>query len=164
MSSDRYRILVYFVLVFALTVNIVLAGTTGKIAGRVVDKETNEPLIGINVVVKGTSLGAATDIDGYYAILSVPPGIHTIITSMVGYATVTVNEIRVLIDQTATVNVTMVSQAIEAGIVEVIAERNIVKKDVSTSVAAMQRKKFNPFLFPPLIRLWACKRELRMVW
>ena len=138
MSSDRYRILVYFVLVFALTVNIVLAGTTGKIAGRVVDKETNEPLIGINVVVKGTSLGAATDIDGYYAILSVPPGIHTIITSMVGYATVTVNEIRVLIDQTATVNVTMVSQAIEAGIVEVIAERNIVKKDVSTSVAAMQ--------------------------
>ena len=47
MSSDRYRILIYFVLVFALTVNIVLAGTTGKIAGRVVDKETNEPLIGI---------------------------------------------------------------------------------------------------------------------
>jgi outer membrane receptor protein involved in Fe transport len=92
----------------------------------------------MNVVVKGTSLGAATDIDGYYAILSVPPGIHTVITSMVGYSTVTVNEIRVFIDQTATVNVEMVSQAIEAGVVEVIAERNIVKKDVSTSVAAMQ--------------------------
>ena len=70
-----------------LTINIVLAGTTGKIAGRVVDKETGEPLVGINVVVKGTSLGAATDIDGYYAILSIPPGTHTIIVSMVGYST-----------------------------------------------------------------------------
>jgi outer membrane receptor protein involved in Fe transport len=138
MSSGKYRILIYFVLLFALTVNIVLAGTTGKIAGRVVDKETGEPLIGMNVIVKGTSLGAATDIDGYYAILSVPPGIHTTITSMVGYSTVTVNEIRVLIDQTATVNVEMVSQAIEAGIVEVIAERHIVKKDVSSSISAIQ--------------------------
>lgn len=138
MSSGKYRILIYFVLLFALTVNIVLAGTTGKIAGRVVDKETGEPLIGMNVVVKGTSLGAATDIDGYYAILSVPPGIHTTTTSMVGYATVTVNEIRVLIDQTATVNVEMVSQAIEAGIVEVFAERHVVKKDVSSSVSAIQ--------------------------
>ena len=117
MSSDRYRILVYFVLVFALTVNIVLAGTTGKIAGRVVDKETGEPLIGINVVVKGTSLGSATDIDGYYAILYVSPGVHSVVASMVGYSSVTVNEIHVLIDQTATVNFSMVSQAIEAGIV-----------------------------------------------
>jgi outer membrane receptor protein involved in Fe transport len=137
MSSGKYRIIIYFVLLFALTINIVLAGTTGKIAGRVVDKETGEPLIGINVVVKGTSLGAATDIDGYYAILSVPPGIHTTITSMVGYSSVTVNEIRVLIDQTATVNVEMVSQAIEAGIVEVVAERHVVKKDVSSSVSTI---------------------------
>jgi len=138
MVSGQYRILIYFVILFVLTINIVLAGTTGKIAGRVVDKETGEPLVGINVVVKGTSLGAATDIDGYYAILSIPPGTHTIVVSMVGYSTVTVNEIRVLIDQTATVNVEMASQAIEAGIVEVIAERHIVKKDVSSSVSAIQ--------------------------
>jgi hypothetical protein len=138
MVSGQYRILIYFALLFALTVNIVLAGTTGKIAGRVVDKETREPLIGLNVVVKGTSLGAATDIDGYYAILSVPPGIHNIITSMIGYSTVTVNGVRVLIDQTATVNVEMESQAIESGVVEVVAERHVVKKDVSSSVSTVQ--------------------------
>jgi outer membrane receptor protein involved in Fe transport len=138
MVSGQYRILIYFALFFTLTINIVLAGTTGKIAGRIVDKETHEPLIGINVVVKGTSLGAATDIDGYYAILSVPPGTHNIVVSMVGYSTVTVNEIHVLVDQTATVNVEMVSQAVEAGVVEVIAERTIIKKDVSSSVSAIQ--------------------------
>jgi outer membrane receptor protein involved in Fe transport len=138
MSSGRYRILIYFVLLFALTVNIVLAGTTGKIAGRVVDKETAEPLVGINVVVKGTSLGASTDIDGYYAILSVQPGIHTITVSGVGYSSVTVNGINVLIDQTATVNVEMMSQAIQSEAVVVTAERHVVKKDVSSSVSALQ--------------------------
>jgi outer membrane receptor protein involved in Fe transport len=138
MSSGKYRILIYFVLLFTLMVSIVLAGTTGKIAGRIMDKETGEPLIGVNVVVKGTSLGAATDIDGYYAILSIPPGVHTTIASMIGYSSVTVNDIRVLIDQTATVNVELTSQAIETGIVNIVAERNIVKKDVSSSVSAIQ--------------------------
>ena len=40
------------------------AGTTGKIAGRVVDAKTNEPLVGVNVVILGTSLGASTNLDG----------------------------------------------------------------------------------------------------
>lgn len=50
------------------------AGTTGKIAGRVLDSQTNEPLIGANVSVKGTFLGAATDVDGFYTINNIPPG------------------------------------------------------------------------------------------
>ena len=137
MVSSQYRILIYYILLFIMTINIVLAGTTGKIAGRIVDKETGEPLIGINVVVKGTSLGAATDLDGYYSILSIPPGVHTAIASMVGYSSVIVDEINVLVDQTATVNIQMVSQAVEAGVVEVIAERHVVKKDVSSSVSAV---------------------------
>jgi outer membrane receptor protein involved in Fe transport len=138
MSSGRYRIPIYFALLFLLMASICFAGTTGKIAGRVLDKETGEPLIGINVVVKGTSLGSATDIDGYYAILSVPPGVQTIVASMVGYSAVTVNEIRVLIDQTATVDITMAPQAIETAIVDIVAERNVIKKDVSTSVSAVE--------------------------
>jgi hypothetical protein len=33
------------------------AGTTGKIAGKIVDARTKEPLIGVNVVIVGTTLG-----------------------------------------------------------------------------------------------------------
>jgi len=61
------------------------AGTTGKIAGRVVDANTGEPLIGVNVVISGTSMGAATDIDGNYFIINIPPGIYEIKASLVGY-------------------------------------------------------------------------------
>lgn len=137
MSSGTYRIFIVANLLLVLIVNFLFAGTTGKIAGRVTDKENSEPLIGTNVIVRGTSLGAATDIDGYYTILNIPPGVHTITVSMVGYAPMTINEVRVLIDQTATVNIEMTSQAIETGVIEVIAERHVVKKDVSSSVSAI---------------------------
>lgn len=49
---------------------IIFAGTTGRLAGRVVD-DTGEPLPFVNVVIMGTTLGAATDIDGYYSIINV---------------------------------------------------------------------------------------------
>ncbi|MFC1569329.1 substrate-binding domain-containing protein [bacterium] len=49
------------------------SGNTGKIAGTVTDKETGEPLPGANVVIEGTSLGAAADIEGQFSILHVPP-------------------------------------------------------------------------------------------
>lgn len=129
----------HFILVmFFLCASLLVAGTTGKIAGRVVDSETREPLVGVNVVVKGTTLGATTDIEGFYTILLVPPGVHTVTASMVGYSSVTVNDVRVLIDQTATVNVELPQEAIRMGDIVVVAERNIVKKDVATSVAAVQ--------------------------
>jgi hypothetical protein len=72
MSSYRYRILPLFLLLIIFISNTLFAGTTGKIAGRIVDQETGESLPGVNVVVKGTTLGSTTDLDGYYVILQVP--------------------------------------------------------------------------------------------
>ena len=138
MSSSKNRILTLSILLSLFIINIIFAGTTGKIAGRIVDQETGEPLPGVNVIVKETTLGSTTDIDGYYVILQVPPRVHTVVASMVGYATITINDVSVHIDQTSTVDINMVSEAIEIGDVTVIAERSLVKKDVSTSVAAVE--------------------------
>jgi hypothetical protein len=62
----------------SLLLSLVLAGaafsgTTGKIAGTVKDKKTGEPLIGANIRLEGSALGAATNIDGSYFIINVPP-------------------------------------------------------------------------------------------
>ena len=48
------------------------AGTTGKIAGKIIDAGTKGPLIGANVFLRGTTLGAATDRDGKYFIINFP--------------------------------------------------------------------------------------------
>ena len=113
-----------------------LAGTTGKIAGRVIDKESGDPLPGANILVSGTTLGAAADMDGQYTILHVPPGMHTLQVSVIGYAKVTLNDVRVRIDQTARVDVPMQLEALEGEAVTVVADRNVIKEDVATSVVA----------------------------
>ncbi len=138
MMKTKYRIVLMIFLSLIVYVSSIIAGTTGKISGRIIDKETKEPLIGVNVVVKGTTLGATTDADGYYVILHVPPGNQTIIASMVGYSTVTVSDIEVRIDQTSNVDIEMVSEAVELGTITITAERKLIKRDVSTSVAAVQ--------------------------
>src|SRR3970282_2411548 len=63
------------------------------IAGKVIDKDTKEPLIGANVVLDGTSWGAATDIYGFFKIKNIPAGTYTIRASYVGYSTETIKDI-----------------------------------------------------------------------
>ncbi|MFC1569917.1 TonB-dependent receptor domain-containing protein [bacterium] len=113
------------------------SGTTGKIAGTVIDKQTGDPLSGANVIVDGTEYGAAADLSGQYTILHVPPGNYNVIVTVIGYAKVTVSDIRVNIDQTARIDVNMEMEAIEGETVTVIAERTGIKEDVATSVVSV---------------------------
>ncbi len=48
------------------------AGSAGKIAGKITDAKTGEGLPAVTISVQGTSLGAATDVNGSYVILNVP--------------------------------------------------------------------------------------------
>ncbi len=57
---------------------------TGSINGRVKDNE-NKPLTGANIILKGTTTGTASDIDGYFTINNVPFGSYTIEISMIGF-------------------------------------------------------------------------------
>jgi len=124
------------VLVTLLFAGWVWSGTTGKIAGRVVDRATGQPYYGANVLVVGTSMGAATDENGYFTILQVPPGMYSIQVRAMGYAPMTIADIQVRIDQTTTVNFDIVQEVIQGEVVKVVGKREAVKQDVATSVAA----------------------------
>ena len=65
------------------------AAGSGTIKGKILDKLTGDPLIGANVVVVGTSLGAASNLDGEVTIHDVPIGEKTLKISYVGYITIT---------------------------------------------------------------------------
>ncbi len=110
------------------------AGNTGKIAGRVVDAETREPLPGANIVLKGTKLGAATDVDGYYFILNVPPGTYEVEASMLSYQPVVKKGIVVRADYTTYVDFMLKPSAVKMKEVVVTAKKPPVQIDiVSTS-------------------------------
>ncbi len=119
----------------SLAINNLFAGTTGKLAGLVVDKETGEGLAGVNVYFEGTSIGAATDVDGYYTIINIPPGTYTLSVSMIGYRLVTVEGIKIQSDRTTTQNVSLVQEAMETDAVVIVAERPLIERD-RTSTAA----------------------------
>ncbi|MDQ7053707.1 MAG: TonB-dependent receptor [candidate division KSB1 bacterium] len=109
------------------------AGTTGKIAGYVRDAESGSGLPGVNVVVEGTDLGAATDANGYYVILNVPPGHYNVSFRMIGYATHVEKDVKVEMELTTTIDVELRPVVIAGEEVVVVAERPVVQKDVSAS-------------------------------
>ncbi len=113
--------------------SMAMAQNTGKIAGTVKDKSTGEPLVGANVAVKGTSLGASTDVEGHFFILRVAPGTHDLQISSVGYQGITYKGLRVQVDLTAEVHVKLEQTAIEVDGVTVMAEQKMVQKDVTST-------------------------------
>jgi len=124
----------FFILSFLLLLIVqVYAGTTGKISGVITDATTGEPLIGVNVIIDGTLLGAATDESGFYVILNVPPGIYKLKAMYVGYVEQLVEDTRVQIDLTTTIDLKMRQEAVKGETVVVVAQRPIVQKDVAAS-------------------------------
>ena len=124
-----------FFILCLIFLQFIFAGTTGKISGKVVD-ENNQPLIGCNIVVKGTSLGAATNIKGEYFILNIPPGKYDLTASMIGYGTVTVEGTLVMVDLTAKTNFFLKPETIEGDVITVTAEKPTVRLD-QTSMSAV---------------------------
>ncbi|PIP12868.1 MAG: TonB-dependent receptor, partial [bacterium (Candidatus Stahlbacteria) CG23_combo_of_CG06-09_8_20_14_all_40_9] len=125
---------IFLLIIFLAFPVFVFAGTKGKITGTITDAETGEALPGANVIIEGTTMGAATNLEGYYVILNIPPGTYRLKTSMMGYATYTVTEIRVYIDRTTIIHVKMRPTVLPGEEVVVVAERSVVQKDVAASL------------------------------
>ena len=92
------------VLVFSiLFAGLASAQTNGKIAGKVSDKKTGEELIGVSVIIEGTTIAVATDIEGKYT-LSVKPGTYNVVFSYVSYQKKVVTGVVVKEGQTTLLN------------------------------------------------------------
>ncbi|MCK4640017.1 MAG: carboxypeptidase regulatory-like domain-containing protein, partial [Candidatus Marinimicrobia bacterium] len=142
-SKPEYRLLALIIFM----VSLILGGTTGKIAGRITDAETGEPLIGANVVLLGKIVdgrvvhlspsdqqGAAADANGEYYIINISPGIYSIQISYIGYQSIVQKGIRVSVDLTTRVNAELSTTIIQAGeAVIVTAERREIKRDLTSS-------------------------------
>lgn len=129
---DKILALSISVLIFLIN-STVFAGTTGKIAGKITDKSTGELLIGANVIIIGTTMGASADIDGNYFILNIPPGEYQVKASMIGYSSFTIQKVRVSVDQTTKIDFELKSESIELTGVIVTAEKSIVRKDLTST-------------------------------
>ena len=124
--------------ILMISMSVVAFGQNGKIVGKITDAQTKEELPFVNVVIEGTTMGAASDINGFYQIINVPPGVYSLRVSAIGYQTITVQNIRVATGLTTTQDfkLTSISIALDKEIV-VKAERPLVQKDMTASTAVV---------------------------
>ncbi|MBI1933110.1 MAG: TonB-dependent receptor [Ignavibacteriales bacterium] len=91
---------------------------SGALKGKVFDGSTKEALFGANLIIKGTNIGSATDMEGNYIIRNVPSGSQTLEISYIGYNPKTV-KINIVENKTIDLNIILDYKVIEGEIVVV---------------------------------------------
>ncbi len=130
----KHRCLFFLLLILSTTVCWLSAGTTGKISGTVVDQDTGQPLLGVNVLIDGTTMGAVTDVQGFYFILNVPPGVYAVRATMVGYESQTQTGVKVSADMTSRLDFKLKATVLLGQEVTIVAERPAIQKDLTSSL------------------------------
>ncbi len=129
--------LVWLMLLFLVTSSL-YAGNTGKIAGNITDATQNMALHGANIMLEGTQIGTATDANGHYTLLNIPPGTYRMSVSMMGYKKVLVQNVRVSVDLTTNISVDLEPAVLESkDVVTITAERPLVQRDRTSSQASI---------------------------
>jgi hypothetical protein len=106
--------------ILLLTTQVAFGASVGRIKGTITDSKTGEPLFGVSVQIVGTTMGAKTDLNGNFIILSVPPGTYSLKVTLLSYEAVLVEDVRVNTDQTTENNIQMKSSVIETGKVTIV--------------------------------------------
>ena len=114
---------------------ILFGGTTGKLSGTLIDKETGEPLIGCNIIIEDTYLGTSSNEKGEYALLNIPPNTYSIRFEMIGYKKLVNEGVIIISDKTTSLNGELVSSVIAGEEVVVVAEKKLIQFDVTQSEA-----------------------------
>lgn len=74
-----------FLLLFSLSISCAFAQSNGKITGKITDSKTGESIIGASVLIKGTSIGASTNVDGIFTLNTVRPGTYILDVTYISY-------------------------------------------------------------------------------
>ncbi|MGB3618651.1 MAG: carboxypeptidase-like regulatory domain-containing protein, partial [Catalinimonas sp.] len=89
-----------------------LRAQNGTITGKVVDEETGEELIGVNVLIEGTTMGSSTDLSGVYNI-SIEPGTYNIVATYISYTNQTIQGVEVQPGKVTEINIALGTGSIQ---------------------------------------------------
>jgi hypothetical protein len=136
MKFSKIAVLFIFTIIFS----VVGLAQSASLKGFVYLKETGEPAIFVNVVLKGTSTGSTTDENGYYTMSSVPLGTYTLMATSIGFDTAYK---KVTLDRGGQVlsnNLTIGETSIQIDDVTITAERQEARTTVKMSVTKLTPK------------------------
>jgi hypothetical protein len=138
--SNSIRVRIFLLVLFVLfSVSAVIAQNKGVVRGSVVDKNTQEPIIGANILVEGTDIGTSTEVDGSYR-LEIPVGTVSLRVSFLGYTTLTKHNIQVTSGNVQIVNFELEASSVEMKEFTVTydAGKSAVATDMTTPLSVSQ--------------------------
>ena len=135
--TERFRYCFIALLVIISAGNALAQPAT--LTGRILDMESGEELVGANVLIVGSVLGGATDIDGKYVVRNIPPGTYDVRFSYVGYTTKVVTALALQQGAVQTLDVVMSAEAFKQDEIVITAERVLATE----SALLIERKKSN---------------------
>lgn len=123
---------------FLTTSNLTYSQSTGKIMGKVSDVSTDEGIPFANVLIEGTTIGAASDVEGNFVILNIPPGVYKVTASYIGYQKVTITDVSVNVGFTTTLDFKLSSGEVTLEAIVVQGERNpLIRQDLTNPTVAI---------------------------
>lgn len=125
----------FFVILIAILTPQLIWGANGRIEGKVTDATTGEPLFGANIFLEGTSIGAATNIDGKYLIANVPAGSYILKASYIGYETDTI-KIQLKEDERLEINISLQVVSVSTSEIVVTAQASGQNEAINRQLAS----------------------------
>ncbi len=136
----KHTSLLLAVFLLAININITSAQSgeeKGKISGKILDAKTGETIIGANILIEGTSRGAATDVNGDFTISNVEPGTYSLRVTYISYAKKTITGVQVQAGDVTTVNTSLQSSSKQLEEVVVTAS---VNRNSEAGLLSVQRR------------------------
>jgi hypothetical protein len=144
-GSNDMKTIFYTLLTSIFFTALLYGDDRGKIVGQVTDAGTKKPLVGVNVVVEGTSFGAATDAEGYYSIEGLVHDTYRLEFLYIGYKTIKRTDIVVSNNKPAIVNVQMSEDVFEGEQISVTAGYFVEEMMPQPSVTGLSREEIRRF-------------------
>ncbi|HRP94059.1 MAG TPA: carboxypeptidase-like regulatory domain-containing protein, partial [Ignavibacteriaceae bacterium] len=138
---------IFTILLILINSLLIYSQSVGNLTGTIKDAETGEALPGVNVIIKGTYYGAATDINGKFKINNISVGSYNVDISLIGYKTVQYTGIQIEADKTKELTVKLEETVLTLGqdvvvigekplmdVEETQSRRTITKEDLDVAV------------------------------
>jgi len=139
MRSKLLFTLFLVILLFICAISSRVQAQTGVIRGFVYETEGGEPVIFTNVYLYKTSLGAATDVNGFFSIMKIPPGQYTLMVSYMGFDTLQI-PITIKSNDLITKKLYLKKSTFTLGEISISASRENKKVETQTSVIKITPK------------------------
>ncbi len=125
---------------FVLLLNSVSLAQSGTLRGKVMDGDLGEELIGATVMIPGTSIGSATDLDGNYTVANLEPGTYTFVCQFISYDPQTITDVVIKPNEVTILNFTL--STVSMGLEEVVVSAKAVQRS-ETAMLTIQKKSAN---------------------